>query len=51
MENKETFDVTNYEKMQEAVIPYMDYLPEDENLHRQTLWNFIWMAFSGRGGG
>lgn len=47
----DNFDVTNYEKMQEEVIKYMDYLPEDENLRRSTLWSFIWMAFSGRGGG
>lgn len=47
----ENFDVTNYENMQKEVIQYMDYLPEDEELRKQTLWNYIWMAFSGRGGG
>ena len=48
---EEKFDVTDYEKMRQEVIQYMDYLPEDGALRKNTLWNFIWMAFSGRGGG
>ena len=47
----EQFDITNYEQMMNEVIKYMDYLPDDEEDRKKVLWNFIWMAFSGRGGG